>query len=184
MLRQIHSGIVMRADTLADHSAEGDALITDVPGLGIGVRTADCVPILLLDGQTRAVAAIHAGWRGTAAQIAVQTLGKLQDDYRVDPANLYAAIGPSIRRCCYEVIAEVAERFRAHFSEWGPIRGYEKRMLDLPEANRRQLLQAGILAHRIFDAGLCTSCLSDRFFSYRREPTNPGRMIAAIARIA
>ncbi len=176
-LRQVHSDRVLKADGLADRADEGDALITDHIGRAIGVRTADCVPILLLDPETRAVAAIHAGWRGTAAQIAARTVEKLRQEYGADPANLYAAIGPSIRPCCYEVSAEVAERFL-------PATGEEKRMLDLPDANRRQLRTAGLSPDRIFDSELCTSCLPGQFFSYRREPTNPGRMLAVISRIA
>ena len=183
-LRQIHSDRVVRAEGLRDRQEEGDALVTNQPGLVIGIRTADCVPILLLDPKTRAVAAIHAGWRGTASGIVVRTIDKLQAEYASAPRDLFATIGPAIRPCCYEVSADVADRFRTQFPEWGARKNDGKQMLDLPEANRRQLVAAGLSPDQLFDSGLCTHCLPDQLFSYRREPENPSRMLAVISRIA
>ncbi len=180
-LRQIHSDQVFNAHPLTDRQCEGDALITDDVGRHIGVRTADCVPILLLDSGRRAVAAVHAGWRGTIAGIVTRAIDKMQLDFGSQPKDIRAAFGPCIRECCYEVGPEVASRFSPLFPEWAPVTG--KQHLDLPEANRRHLLAAGVPLSQIFDCALCTVCLAAHFFSYRREPHNPGRMVSAIARL-
>jgi YfiH family protein len=181
-LRQIHSDLVLNADGLTDRQCEGDALITNKPHLSIGVRTADCVPILLLDSRQRAIAAVHAGWRGSAHAIVRATLRKMNADFGTEPADIYAAIGPCIRECCYEVGQEVAERFCVTFPEWTPHAG--KRHVDLAEANRRQMLSAGVPVSSIFDIQTCTSCQIESFYSFRREPQNPGRLLSAISRLA
>jgi polyphenol oxidase len=181
-LRQVHSASVLNAHGLSDRSHEGDALITDETHRRIGIRTADCVPILLVDSVHHAVAAIHAGWRGTAAGIAERTVEGLENTFGTRPANLYAAIGPCIRSCCYEVGEDVATRFAALFAERQMAKG--KQMLDLPEANRRQLQAAGLPPEHIYDCGRCTACETDLFFSYRRQPEEPGRMTAWICRSA
>jgi polyphenol oxidase len=180
-LRQIHSDRVLNAHALRNREAEGDALITDDIGKSIGVRSADCVAILLLDCRTRAVAAVHAGWRGTAARLVERTVESMRRDFGSAPQNMYAAIGPCIRGCCYEVGTEVEAQFKPLFPEWRAVIG--KRKVDLPEANRRQMQAAGVNADRIFDSGLCTTCQSAQFFSYRREPGNLGRMVASISRL-
>jgi hypothetical protein len=128
------------------------------------------------------VAAVHAGWRGTAAGIVRRAAARMTDWFETDPADLYAAIGPCIRECCYEVGLEVASEFTEVFPEWPPLAG--KRHLNLVEANRRQLQAAGVLAGHISDSGLCTFCLPEYFFSFRREPANAGRMLSAICRLA
>ena len=162
-LRQIHSDIAVHADR-AGCPVEGDALLSSAPGRLVGVKTADCLPILLVDERHRAVAAVHAGWRGTAAQIALKTLRAMN----ARPADLLAAIGPGIGPCCYEVGPEVAARF-----------GIEGRArIDLAEINRQQLLSAGI--ERIYIAGLCTFCHADQFHSFRRDREAAGRMISFI----
>jgi YfiH family protein len=166
-----------------DREQEGDALITDKAGLSIGVRTADCVPLLMLDGNKRAIAAVHAGWRGTAAEIAKRAVEQFASAFGSAPADLFAAVGPCIRECCYEVGEEVALQFSKQFPEWGE-EDRANRNLDLVQANRRQLIAVGVPAHQIFDSGLCTACISTQFFSYRREPDNPGRMVSAIKRLA
>lgn len=181
-LRQIHSNLVLNGAGMKDREREGDALITNRIGLSIGVRTADCVPILLVDAKRRAVAAVHAGWRGTAAQIAKHAIERLSAEFSSDPADLYAAIGPCIRACCYEVGPDVAQNFGALFQTHASAPG--KSRLDLAAANRTELTAAGLAPARIFDCDLCTACHIDRFFSYRREPQNPGRMLSAIQRLA
>jgi YfiH family protein len=181
-LRQIHSDRVVNARGLQDREGEGDALITDEIGKSIGVRTADCVPILLLDARKRCVAAVHAGWRGTAARIVERTLERMRNDFETQAADVYAAIGPCIRGCCYEVGRDVAEQFEAGMSR-ADAQG-DRRFLNLAEANRRQMRLAGVRDERIFDCGLCTTCHGAQFFSYRREPENPGRMLASISRLA
>lgn len=186
-LRQIHSDRVVNANDLRPNRKgsgdEGDALISDLKLRSIGVCTADCVPILLLDAKNRAVAAIHAGWRGAAAELTFHALACLREAFGTDANHVYAAIGPCIRPCCYEVGEEVVKRFSAQFPEWGDEEKLRWR-LDLPEANRRQMLRAGVREDRIFDCCLCTVCQPEQFYSYRREPQNPGRMISAIARLA
>jgi hypothetical protein len=180
-LRQIHSDRVWNAQGLLDREQEGDALVTNEVGRAIGVRTADCVPILLLDVRLRSVAAVHAGWRGTADEIVRHALRRMTELFGSQPAHVYAAIGPSIRECCYEVGAEVAGRFESWFPEWKPPAG--RRFLDLAEANRRQLLSAGVERERIFDSTLCTVCEASHFYSYRREPHVPHRMVSSICRV-
>ncbi len=180
-LRQVHSDQVLNAHPLRDRQCEGDALVTDDLNRRIGVRTADCVPILLLDAGKRAVGAVHAGWRGTVAGIAARAIEKMHLYFGTHPDDIRAALGPCIRECCYEVGPEVASQFSTLFPEWPPVTG--KQNLDLVEANRRHLSAAGVPADQIFDSGLCTVCLAEHFFSYRREPHNPGRMISAIGRL-
>jgi len=181
-VQQIHSARVCNAAGVRHAGVQADALVTDRIRESIGVRTADCVPILLLDVKTRAVGAIHAGWRGTAAEISANALRKMAEDFDSEAGNIYAVLGPCIRVCCYEVDAEVAmqlARFGAADAE--SARGKQK--VDLAAANRFQLQAAGVSPERIFDCELCTRCLSEQFYSYRRQPGDPGRMISSIARL-
>ena len=180
-LRQIHSSRVVNPKR--DHDRYGDALITDEIGKSIGIRTADCVPILLLDSNKRAVGAVHAGWRGTAVQVVSRAIERMRADFESQPADLFAAIGPCIRGCCYEVGPEIADRFEGGFCT-AAAAATGKSKLNLPHVNRCQMEAAGLHPERIFDCGLCTTCQSAQFFSYRREPENPGRMMAAILRLA
>jgi YfiH family protein len=169
-LKQIHSSVSLVADRSAGCVGEGDALITNKPGVAVSVRTADCYPILLVDRHIRAVAAVHAGWRGTAAGIVGETLERMRREYGIVAGDVYAAIGPGIGACCYEVGPEVAREFgvtgRAH--------------IDLAEANRRQLIAAGVLEAHIDVLGFCTSCNAEQFHSYRRDKDGAGRMISYI----
>jgi len=168
-LKQIHSDRVLEAYAAADRFAEGDALVTNVPGLRIGVRTADCVPILIADQRTRVVAAVHAGWRGTAENIVSQAVNAMITRYGSQRKDLHAAIGPSIGPCCYEVGPDVASRFNA----W---RQQSDLRLDLPGINERQLTEAGV--PDIWVACECTFCHPRRYFSFRREKEEAGRMIS------
>lgn len=178
-LRQTHSNLVRAARGIRDRACEGDALITDEPAKRIGVRTADCVPILLVDPVTHSVAAVHAGWRGTVADIAGRAVHSLAGEFGARAHNIHVALGPSIRVCCYEVGQEVASQFGSilpgvSYALDGPLK------IDLIEANRRILVRAGIPAEQIYDSGLCTYCMPQEFFSYRREPHNPGRLLSFI----
>jgi hypothetical protein len=114
-LRQIHSDIAHRVDSLAKEPPQGDALFSREPGLLLAVQTADCIPILLADTKQRAVAAIHAGWRGTLRRIAAKALGRMQMEFGTRPEDVIAALGPGIGRCCYEVGSEVVREFHAQF---------------------------------------------------------------------
>ena len=183
-LRQIHSASVWNAAGLSDRDREGDALVSGESGKLIGVRTADCVPILLADVKTRSVAAIHAGWRGTAAAITLHAVERMTHDFRTRPADIFVAIGPSIGACCYQVGAEVKARFSELFPEWdGTLQPDAPVMLDLVDANRRILKSAGVPDGQIFCSDLCTWHHGDDFFSYRREPHDRGRMISFIGRL-
>ncbi len=164
-LKQIHSARVLVADT-AGLIGEGDALVTDCAGVTVSVRTADCYPILLADVEQRAVAAVHAGWRGTHAEIVIEALRKMQSD----PRNIRAAIGPGIGKCCYHVGEEVARLFG---------RG-DAGNIDLAEANRGQLIMAGVAAGNVEVMGMCTFCSVAQFHSYRRDKEQAGRMISYI----
>jgi hypothetical protein len=170
-LKQIHSGSVLDVMT-ADDTCQGDALVSNQPGVRIGIRTADCVPILLADPVTRAVAAVHAGWRGSAANIVSAAVRKMS----ARPEDVRAAIGPSIGVCCYEVGPEVARQFGKWLPELNsaadPVR------LDLPAVNEAQLRALGMT--NIWKSGECTFCLAERFFSFRREREQAGRMVSWI----
>jgi YfiH family protein len=167
-LRQIHSDIVVYADR-SGCLGEGDALLSDTPGLQIGVKTADCLPILLVDERHRTVAAVHAGWRGTVSRVAISTLRAMSTSWNTRPQDLHAAIGPGIGKCCFEVGPEVAVQFGQPVA---------RTHIDLATANRRQLIEAGLAPERIYSSGLCTFCDRDRFHSFRRDREKAGRMMS------
>ncbi len=177
-LKQIHSAQIHIAHRSGGRIGEGDALLTGERDLLVGVRTADCVPILLVDTRLRAVAAIHAGWRGSAQAITSRTLSALQDHFGTATRDVFAAIGPSIGACCYQVGADVA----AQFTPWHPeLDGVgEPVRIDLAEINARQLVEAGVLPDRIYKNPPCTQCCAETLHSYRRDKEAAGRMISAI----
>ena len=172
-LKQIHSGIVLLGEQIGC-AGEGDALVTAVAGVPVSVRTADCYPILLADARNHAVAAVHAGWRGTAARIALRALEEMHRLYGTEAADVCAAIGPGIGACCYEVGADVARQFGMQ----------QAGRIDLAAINRRQLLDAGVAEPRIDVLGGCTKCDSRLFHSYRRDQLAAGRMVSYIGRPA
>ncbi|MBM4311127.1 MAG: peptidoglycan editing factor PgeF [Deltaproteobacteria bacterium] len=156
---------------------ECDALVTNLPGITLLVRVADCVPILLYDPVHRVVALVHAGWKGTLAGIAAAAVERMRTRYGCRPFDLLAGVGPSIGPCCCEVGEDVAGRFRSGFEGAGRCMMMNCRAItiDLPEANRLQLLGSGVLPGNIEVAGLCTRCRSDVFFSHRGEQGKTGR---------
>jgi YfiH family protein len=166
-----------------------DALTTNLPRVLLGVKTADCVPVLLGDTQTGACAAVHAGWRGTSRSIVARALERMRDEYDTRPRDIIAAIGPAALSCCYEVGAEVVEIFKTNFpmdadALFVPTRDGHA-LIDLHEANRRQLISAGVRAENIHAAPLCTMCRTDLFFSYRREKKlhgRTGRLLGVVGR--
>lgn len=168
-LHQIHSDICLPARGRTGMLGDGDALFENTPGHLIAVKTADCLPILLVDEEHQAVAAVHAGWRGTVAHIAQNAVHAMWQEFGTEARRLHAAVGPGIGKCCYEVGAEVA----AQFGETGP--GH----IDLAEANRRQLADAGVPEAQIHVAALCTRCGGD-FHSYRRDKEKAGRMLSFV----
>jgi polyphenol oxidase len=172
-LRQVHAAGVV-AVTAPGEQGDGDASITAVPGVWLEIRTADCVPLLLADPVRRIVAAVHAGWRGTAAAISRTTVETLQYEWGSNPIDIHVAIGPCIAACCFEVGEDVAAHFPGHVDK-----STTRPHVDLVSANRQQLVAAGIPAANIEDLNLCTVCDPARFHSFRRD-RGTGRMIAAI----
>jgi YfiH family protein len=165
-VKQIHSATCVAADGRAGVLGPGDALLEDRPGAVIAVKTADCLPILLVDERLRAVAAVHAGWRGTVARIAAGAVAAMGRRFGSEARDLAAAIGPGIGKCCYQVGPEVSARF-----------GVEGRAyISLADANRRQLLEAGVTPGRIYASNLCTMCLAGEFHSFRRDGEAAGRL--------
>jgi len=207
-LKQVHSDIIHILTARPKGALTGDGMITNLPGLLLAVQVADCVPILLADPKRRVVGAFHAGWRGTVKRIAEKGAGDMRALFGSEPQDMVAAIGPCIGGCCYAVGDEVVEQFRSQFSyadklfhrvhdddvvkkkypllfltarapghsDIGP-----QTHLDLVEANRRQLLAAGLKAKNIWSSGLCTSCTPRQLFSHRKEQGFTGRMMGAIA---
>ncbi len=189
-VRQIHSAIVINV-TSADGNDESrtlqaDGMMTIEPGTLLGIQTADCIPVLVADRKRRAVAAFHAGWRGTLKRIVEDGVGRMRLEFGSDPEDLVAAIGPGIGHCCYCVGEEVRGEFSSHFLYAAELfcevddREGRKPHLNLVEANRRQLLDAGLTANAVSVAGECTNCRADRFFSYRAERGFTGRMLSVI----
>ncbi|MGH9415498.1 MAG: peptidoglycan editing factor PgeF [Terriglobales bacterium] len=204
-LRQVHGSLIWLDPA---PGTAGDGMITARPGRLLALRTADCCPILLADTEHRAVAAVHAGWRGTLAGIAAKAVGEMRRVFSTDPAAVRAAIGPGIRACCYQVSAEVRDQFCARFSyadglftasptselalahpalflsgappghagnpRWAGAPGWQ---LDLAQANRQQLTDAGVPSASIDILPACTQCLR-QYYSHRRG--DQGRQLSAI----
>lgn len=206
-VRQIHSDIVRVAENGMHDGERGDSLIVRQPGLLVGVKTADCLPVLVVDAERRAVAAVHAGWRGVVQRVVEKTIGEMRRCFGCRAGDLWAAIGPGIQACCFEVGPEVLQQFASQFADAeefcradppNPAETMIPRQvmtdnhalmrrldsdrgrIDLAEASRRQLLAAGIPSQQIVNAGMCTACDLKQFFSYRREKEAAGRMLAVI----
>ncbi|MGA7503502.1 MAG: peptidoglycan editing factor PgeF [Candidatus Sulfotelmatobacter sp.] len=206
-LKQIHSDIIHMVDTVPESPLVGDGLVTNTPGLLVAIQTADCLPIILVDPKRRSVGVFHAGWRGTVKRIVEKGIGEMRRWFGTRPRDLKAAIGPGIHGCCYEVGEEVREKFESQFDyaaklfrevkESDPVRekypllfltarapGHselpKKIFLDLVEANRQQLIAAGVNAKNIETSPLCTNCRTDLLFSYRAEKGKTGRMMAVV----
>jgi hypothetical protein len=206
-LRQVHSSVLVIADTASANPCKGDGLMTDQAGFLIGVQTADCIPVLIADRKRKAVAAFHAGWRGTVKRIVESGVGRMRLQFGSRPEDLVAAIGPGIGPCCYAVGEEVLTEFESQFSyaselfhevyDTDPVRTRYPMLfltqrapghspigpslhLDLIEANRRQLLAAGLKPRSIKVVGGCTSSQPDLFFSYRASQGRSGRMLSVI----
>jgi len=172
--KQVHGDGILTAQGGAGASKgcpDADAYITDEKGLPIAIRTADCVPVLIFDPNRRVIGLAHAGWRGTYKSIAAKTVQQMQIKYASVPSELKVVLGPSIRQCCYQVGEEFRDYFPSHVKDRG---GYL--YADVVNANRDQLLQAGVRQENIFDSGICTCC-DKGYFSFRRDGGKAGRMI-------
>jgi polyphenol oxidase len=206
-LSQIHSDIIHVVRSAEPARLTGDGLVTNVPGVALAVMTADCLPVLLVDKKNKAVGAFHAGWRGTVQRIAEKGLGIMRHEFGTRSQDVFSAIGPGIQQCCYEVGEELITEFESQFSygrelfrevkdsdavhQKYPLLFMNMRApghgdlcikfhLDLHEANRRQLIAAGIPARQIAALADCTACDTRRFFSYRAEKGHTGRMMAIV----
>jgi polyphenol oxidase len=205
-LHQFHSPLIHRVRRGEKVPLKGDGLITNVPGVVLAVKVADCVPVIVADRRRKAVGVFHAGWRGTVARIVQKGVGDMRMHFGSKPEDLVAAIGPAIGKCCYEIGDEVESAFENQFAYWrelfedvwdswslhikypllflnqrAPGHGQPalSRHLDLIEANYHQLLDAGLPPENIERIDTCTSCNSDQFFSYRKDRVT-GRMMAAV----
>jgi polyphenol oxidase len=174
--KQIHSDRVLIVES-GGPQGEGDALISNRPGVGLTIRTADCLPILIADPRTRGVAAVHAGWRGVVSEIVSKTVHALCQEFDSKPGELVVAIGPGIGGCCFEVGPEVAIQFAPFFPELD-LSGRAK--IDLVETTCRQLRRNGVSREQITASGLCSYCNPELFESYRRDRDASGRMVAMI----
>lgn len=174
LLKQVHSAIVAEPG----ECAEGDALVTRQIGVRVAVKTADCVPVLLYDPRARAVAAVHAGWRGVVQNIAGAAVAEMTRRFGTQPEDLLAAIGPRIGACCFEVGPEVAHQFRTLFPEREDLDRHTK--VDLEEGVVRQLAASGVQGLRIDRGAPCTYCGGEEFFSWRRDRVAGQRMYAVI----
>jgi polyphenol oxidase len=209
-LRQFHSNLIVvaaAADAARKSPRKADGQVTHEPGLLLAVQTADCIPVLVADRRRHAVAAFHAGWRGTVKRIVESGVGRMRLVFGSRPEDLIAAIGPGCSVCCYAVGEEVLSAFESQFSyarelflrveDADPVRRKYPMLfltqrapghspvgpalhLDLIEANRRQLLAAGIEPAAIQVVSGCTQCHPDLFFSYRASHGHTGRMMAVI----
>jgi YfiH family protein len=206
-VKQIHSSIVHRVNEAPREPLAGDGLITNAPGLLLAIKTADCVPVLVVDVKRRVVGAFHAGWHGTAARIVEKGVGEMRRQFGSLPRDLRAAIGPCVRKCCYSVGPDVIAEFESQFNYAGdlfeevfdsnaihiryPLLFLNQRApghgdlgpeihLDLLEANRRQLQDAGVRRKHISVIDGCTACDTTKFFSHRAEFGKTGRMMAVV----
>ncbi|HZQ67865.1 MAG TPA: peptidoglycan editing factor PgeF [Terriglobales bacterium] len=203
-LRQLHSDLIHAVDSVPATHLAGDGLITATPGLLLAIQTADCLPVILADTRQRVIGVFHAGWRGTVKRIVQKGVGEMQRYFGTSPRYIRAAIGPGVHDCCYQVGEEVRDQFHAQFEYAGKLfretkdsdeiherypllfltaraPGHSelptKIWLDLVEANRRQLLDAGVPAKNIGAEALCTSCHTDKLFSFRAEKGKTGRLM-------
>ncbi len=206
-LRQVHSDLIHCVTDVPEHHLVGDGLITRTPGLLLAIQTADCLPVIMADPRRHAVGVFHAGWRGTLKRVVEKGVGEMRRHFGTLAKDIQATIGPGVHNCCYQVGEEVRERFESQFAYAGNLFRESKEsdeiherypllfltarapghsesvlprkiFLDLVEANRRQLIDAGVPAQHITASPLCTSCRTDLLFSYRAENGKTGRLLA------
>jgi len=186
--RQVHgSDILVINEPNEDFShflsVEGDAVITNQPNVMIGVCVADCAPILLCDSDKKIIAVVHAGWKGTADRLVLKAVAGMQSEFGSDPGHIQAAIGPCIKKCCYEVDEPVRHAFQKGGITWdlcAELTAPGTWQLDLAAANRELLMQAGLASDSIQTSDQCVCCHSEQFFSYRRDKEESGRQMGFI----
>ncbi len=184
--KQVHSDTVINADTVPNSCWNyenqdapiniGDALVSTQSGIALGVYTADCVPIFILDISTPAIGMAHAGWRGTYARIAVKTLSVMTATFGTLTENCHIHLGPSIQKCCYEVSSDLLVQFEEEFGQ----DVHDGKYLSLQNANVSQLVDVGVPSESISVSPYCTACNTDNYYSYRAEEGETGRMVSFI----
>lgn len=186
LVKQVHGkkAVVFDGDSdgaRALRDTKADAAITGSPGLAAGIRTADCVPILIADPATRVVAAVHGGWRGIVGGVVAEAVEKMVDSYNADPQDMVAAVGPHIMSCCYEVGPEVIEAFEKKFGKSFARKGSgDRSFLDLSAATVESLVEAGLQKRKVDTLNMCTHCEKEYFYSYRRDGKGTGRQLSFI----
>lgn len=182
-LRQIHSDILHIVDDFPEDVLAGDALLTDRQGILLVIKTADCLPVLIVDPKTKALAAVHCGWRSTSQKLVQKVVKCLEEHFQCDPSSLLVALGPCIGKDCYEVGEDVRKEFEERgltndvFLPHAQHAG--KFYLDLRMATRHQLMDGGVKDSNISLVDLCTHC-EESLLSYRRSPQKEGRMLSFI----
>lgn len=188
-LRQVHEDRILHVSEAtaacfaSNEPLEGDGLATAMPNRLLSLSTADCLPVLLFDPVRRVVSAVHAGWRGTVANIAGKAVAEMVSTYDSNPQDLLVGFGPAIGPCCFEVERDVVEAVGANTAFKDRVlqqKTESKWQLDLTELNGLQLIEAGVSPARMATTGLCTSCLPNLFFSYRRDKTKGAGMQSGI----
>ena len=176
-VKQVHGARVLPVDHSGVAGA-ADGLVTGTPGLTLGIKTADCLPVLMADLDHGVVAAVHAGWRGTALGVVRAAVRLMAEKFETKPNSLLVAMGPAIGKCCFEVGAEVACEFAEYDSDLGSITG--KCHLDLQKINQDQLELLGVTPGNILRSNYCTVCGGNRFWSYRKDKELAGRMWSVV----
>jgi hypothetical protein len=186
MVNQVHGDKILILDDASDRadkytSAAFDAMVTDRPGLALGIKTADCCPVFLVDTVRQVIGAVHAGWQGTALKIAAKTVDILRKRFASDPKDILAVVGPAIGPCCYEVDRRVYDAMARDSHQTSPFipaesQG-EKWLFNLPLANKLQVMEMGVPKANISSFPTCTACHKDIFFSHRGEKGKTGRQL-------
>jgi len=182
-LKQVHSDVVHFIDEMPQQKLRGDAAVTRLPGLLLVIKTADCLPVIMVEEKKRVIAAVHCGWKGTSQGVLEKVVMGMKERYGADPAAILAAFGPCIGGECYEVGEDVRRAFaepNLPASLFRPITGRSgKYLFDLLSANRLQLLKLSVKAKNIFSLDICTHC-NPNYPSYRRDREAIGRMLSFI----
>ncbi len=187
-VRQMHGSRVIRIEDRGNppeeyRQAQADAIVTDQPGVAIGVLTADCVPVLLVDPEKRAIAAVHAGRQGSLMQVVSHVISRMQKDFGTSPGNLLAAVGPCIETTCYQVGEEIAQEVSRHDLKKNGVLVHENGayFMDLRKMNHLDLLESGVKEEHIHHVSMCTVCHPRTFYSHRKNKgKKTGRMMALL----
>jgi len=182
-LKQVHSDVVHFIAEVPQRTRQGDAAVTRLPGLLLAIKTADCLPVVLVEEKRRVIAAVHCGWKGTSQRVLEKVVLGMKERYGADPGAILVGFGPCIDGGCYEVGEDVRRAFaESDFpaSLFRPITGRSgKYLFDLRSANRLQLLKLGVKANNIFSIDICNHC-DRKYPSYRRDRDATGRMLTFI----